>query len=133
MSSGINANTAQVVMSFLTPKDTAKLAQTCKQFRDEAAKNACIVVAEHVCWGNAKSGMTWEKQQQTRGQKPGYEQHYASTKENALALVEELKKDTKTFAVKVGFVRDFHSMDWWNFDQRENYRQRGRWVFKWQR
>ena len=117
-------------MSFLTPKETATLAQTCKQFRNEAAKNVCIVVREHVFWGQATPGMTWEKQDQTSGQRPGYETHYASTKQNALALAEELKKDTKTFAVKVGFARDFHGIDWWNFDQ---YRQCGRWVSNWQR
>ena len=88
------------------------------------------MVAERVCWGNATSGMTWEKQEETNAQKPGFARHYASTKQNALALVEELRKDTKTFAVKVGFVRDFHGMGWWNFAQ---YRQSGRWVYKWER
>ena len=126
--SGISANTAQVVMSFLAPKDTAKLAQTCKQFRHEAAKNVCIVVTEQLGWGQATPGMTWENQKLAL-----WGRHYASTKQNALALVEELKKDPKIFAVKIGFVRDFRAMGWWNFDQKENYRNSRKWVSKWQR
>ena len=139
--SGINSHTAQLVMSFLTARETATLAQTCKLFRNEAAKNACIVVTEHILFGQAKPGMTWEKQEQSRGRKPCFQKHYASTKQNAMALVEELKKDEKTFAIKVGFAKDFNQMGWWNYGkwvlfetmETENYSKNGKWVFKWQR
>ena len=138
---GINANTAQVIFGFLTPEETIKLARTCKQFRNEAANNVCIVVEEGVSWGKAVHGMTWEKLNKTKGQGPGFTTHHASTKQKALCLVEELKKNTLTFGIKVGFARDFYTgerkttIGCWNYDdgRTKNYRVNGKWFYKWQR
>ena len=128
----MNADTAQSILSFLATRDGASLAQTCKFMRKEVTKNICIVVDEHICWGEVKPGMNWKKQEQTSGQHPGFQVHYASTKKNALALVEERKKNKRVFAVNVGFLDDFRKLQWSNYDLGVNYRKNGKWFLKWQ-
>jgi len=128
----MDRNTTQVVMHFLAPKDLGSLARPCKKFRHEAIQNACIVVTEHVCWGTATPGMNWDTQTQTSGQQPCFAKHYTSTKKNALTLAKTLQEDSKVFAVSIGFVRDFHELSWMNYDERENYRETGKWIYKWE-
>lgn len=128
----LNSDTFQSILHFLTAKETANLAQTSSVQRNECVKNMCIIVDEHICWGNVKPGMTWEKQEQTRGQRPGYQVHYASTIKSAESMVKELQKKPKVFAVKVGFLKDFRNLHWSNYSVGLNLRKIGKWFYSWQ-
>ena len=121
----MNSDTVKVVLGFLTSKEANSLSQTAKFFSCEVKKHRCIVVAERICWGVVEPGMTWEKQEQTGGQQPVFTRFACSTKQNALTLMEGLKKDTKTFAVKVGYKRDFVGCD---YDENRNSTK---WFSRW--
>ena len=128
---GINSNAVGVMLNFLSAQDNSKLARTCKQFRSEVVKNACIVVEERVCWGEKRPGMNWDEQLQTTGQQPSFEVFHTSTKENALNLAKELETNPNTFAVRAGFTRDFRGMTWRNYDVGVSLRESERWFYKW--
>ena len=103
----MNSDVASVVFGYLSPTEAVNLSLTCKFFATEAKKNQCVVVEEHICWGEATSGMTWTGQQKSEGQTPCFQAHYASTKANAVALAGELLKKKLVFSVRVGFQQDF--------------------------
>ena len=139
------SHTCQLVLSFLTPEDLAHLAQVNKVAKRQVdkvfPKLPMIVVEEYVCWGNAVQGMTWAKQKKTKGQRPCFEIHHVSTKQNAMCLAEELEKKPLVFGVKIGYASCFHTgerkttIGYWNYSdgRTKNFVVNGKWVFKWQR
>ena len=118
-------------MEYLTAKDVAKLANTCKYFATEVKKNVCVVVSEEICWGNVKPGMTWETQENTRVQNPCFRTHYATTRKEAIALATKIQKKQHVFAVKCGRQKDFNDMGWWNYDLKDKKRESNKWFYNW--
>ena len=127
---GVNSGPFSTILGFLDGKQSANLAQTHSYCRAQVKKNVCIVVEQHVCWGKATAGMTWEKQEKSKGQHPGYQVYYASNKTEAIALTEKLLQKELVFAVTCGFQKDFRNMGWWNFSHQFNFRLNGKWFYK---
>ena len=124
----VNADTAQHILRYLGGRDAASVAQTSKLFAAEVRKNLYIVVEEHVCWGEAVPGMTWNGQRETDGHWPGYDVHYAVTKENALALAKDRQRGEQVFCVRVGLRKDFAEMYWGNYNE---FQRSDAWVYVW--
>ena len=124
----MNNASLQTVFNFLTPQEAARFGSTCTMVRHEVLKNMCVVVIEAILWGEAVPGMTWENQENTKGQKPVYNQLFSSTKTNACKLAEKVRKNKGVFGVKIGYQRDFQDMCWQNF---EEYRVNGPWFYEW--
>ena len=125
----LSKDTAKELLKYLPADDAAKLGQTCKFLRDQVSKNMFIVVEQHICWGTREPGMTWEKQEQTSGQHPGYERHYRSTRENAEVLLKELQNKTNVFAVFIGLAKTIGEFEWWNCS--DIILKDGEWCVKW--
>ena len=85
-----NSDTSQLVLSFLTPKDTRQLAQVNKAARGQVEKNKCQILSHFVYALDYKGrGCRYENCE------------YTTTKENALAILEKYKKDEKVFWAQI--------------------------------
>jgi len=89
MTSTMNDDCLQNILSFLTPEDARSLAKTNKFYRDGVVKNNCQVLTQGVDSLEYKKGTRWE------------EQVYVTTKEEALVLFEKYKQDPKIYFVKI--------------------------------
>ena len=72
-----------------------------------------------------------ETQENTRGQKPIFIRHYATTRKEAIALATKIQKKPHVFAVKCGLQKDFNDMGWWNYDFKDKKRKSNKWFYNW--
>ena len=92
----MNANTTEVMLSFLTGKEAAHLARTNKFYRNQVQKNACQVLAHCTLFENAEPGKKWADQKWCHEHI-----HFTRTKAQAVELFETYKKDPKCFRVVI--------------------------------